>query len=370
MSRSRIVFLVIIASAIGLVVIAQVMQRLPAAPIPTPVPKQQIEVAVNPLAFEWVKSQADAYNRTNPNAGGQPFEIRVTQRDGIDVWQGNAWSPVNHPVGWIPEATFAVDYAKQANAQFDIVTKSVASTPLVWGIFVDRGKLVTAPVDWTTLYPVVQKSSWKDLGGDENWGAPKLAIPSPSRSTAGYAALLSAAASKAQKPDLTAQNLSDREFQNWLQAFIDAVPNFNSLGLRPAQTLASRGASLADFALLPESDWLVNYSNIKSRGAIRFSYPAYKLNFDMPFAVWSGNDVSAAQRDAAKGFADFLGQATAQKSAASYGLRPALMVLTDADTSLFSAASDVGIVTDPPPGAPIVVPSDRNSALGLLNQFK
>src|SRR4051812_35867053 len=111
MSRSRIVFLLIIATAIGLVAVAQVVQRLPVAPTPTPRPALQIEVAVNPLAYEWVSQQAALYNRQNPSADGVPVEIRVTQREGIDIWQkGSVWSPVNHPVAWIPESTFTLTY--------------------------------------------------------------------------------------------------------------------------------------------------------------------------------------------------------------------------------------------------------------------
>jgi hypothetical protein len=371
MSRSRIVFLLIIASAIGLVLVSQVVQRLPVAPTPTPLPKLQIEIAVNPMAYEWVNAQARIYNQQNPTTDGQPIEIRVTSRDGIDVWQSGAvWSTVNHPVAWIPEANFALGYANQTGARFEAITSTVASTPLVWGIFAEQGKLVGSPLDWTTLEPVVKQTSWSALGGNESWGAPKFAMPFPLRSTVGFSVLIDAAANFAKTDQIASQNLTDRTFQTWLQPFAEAVPNFNNIGQRPAQTLASRGASVADFALLPESDWLIYFNQINAQQPVQFAYPAYKLTFDMPFAVWAGSDLTNTQRGAAKSFSDFLVSVNAQKATAAYGLRPASVPLAEADAQLFNAAVVAGISLETPPGTPIVVPTDRNAALGLLDWFR
>jgi hypothetical protein len=142
------------------------------------------------------------------------------------------------------------------------------------------------------------------------------------------------------------------------------------LGQRPITSLASRGVSAADFALLPESDWLTYYSRINSRQPIKFFYPAYSLTFDMPFAIWSGTETTTAERNVAKQFADFLGTADAQKKASSYGLRPTLTKLSDADLSLFTAATDAGILLDLPATSTIAAPSSRSSVLGLISWFR
>jgi hypothetical protein len=371
MSRSRIVFLLIIFAALAIVGVGQVVQRLPVAPTATPLPALQVEIAVNPLAFDWVSQQAAAFNKQQLQVDGQPVQIRVTQRDGIEVWQaGGLWSAASHPTAWIPEGTFALNYAGEINLRYEVLTPSVANTPLIWGIFSDRADRVVAPVDWPSLQDATTKNSWSELGGDASWGFVKPAFALPQRSTAGFAVLLSAAASYAKSADLTPQNISDRNFQEWLRPVAEAVPNFTSLGQRPVTALASRGVSAADFALLPEADWLTNYSQISSKQPLKFFYPAYTLTFDMPFAVWSGTETTAAERNIARQFADFLGQADAQKQAATFGLRPALVKLSDANTSLFTAAADAGILLDLPSTNPINIPSSRNSILGLLSWFK
>ncbi|MEP7289115.1 MAG: hypothetical protein ABI947_25455 [Chloroflexota bacterium] len=370
MSRSRIVFVLIIVAALAVVGASQLVNRLPVTPTPTPRPPLQIEVAVTPLAYDWVSEQAALFNQQRTQVEGQVIEVRVTSRDGIDIWQtGGVWSSANHPVAWIPEAAFVLDYASEAGVRYEVLTPSLASTSLIWGIFSDRANAIGKTTDWDTIQPASVKGSWKDLGGQESWGFIKAAFPLPQRSTVGYGVLLSAAASYAKNGQLSPQNVSNRDFQTWLQPVITAVPNFASLGQQPITVLASRGVSVADFALLPESDWLVYYDRINSRQPIHFAYPAYKLTFDMPFAVWSGAETTSAERISAKQFADFLGQQAAQKRSAAFGLRPSKLDLNSADVSLFSAATSAGIVLDTPPGTPINVPS-RSSALGVLSWFR
>ncbi len=371
MSRSRVVFLLIILAAILLVAVGQIVQRLPVAPTPTPLPALQIEVAVNPLAYDWVSEQAAKFNLQQPQAEGQPLQIQVTQRDGIEVWQtGGLWSTANHPVAWIPEATFSLNYAADTGAHYEALTSSVASTSLIWGVFADRAGHIIPPVDWPNLQDATNKGSWSALGGDSGWGFVKPAFALPERNTSGFGVLLSAAADFAKNASLTPQNISDRNFQEWLRPVIEAVPSFTSLGQHPITILASRGVSAADFAMLPESEWLQSFNQINARQQVKFFYPAYKVVFDMPFAIWSGSDTTSAQRSGAKQFADFLTQATAQKRAAAFGLRPIQIKLSDADLSLFSAAADAGIVIDNPPGIVVNAPTSRNSILGLLSWFK
>ncbi len=98
MSRSRIVFLLIVIAAIGIVAAAQVLKLVPVVATPTPVPALQVEVATNPMAYEWVSEQAKAFNNQQPQVNGQPFQVRLTQHDDTEIWQtGNAWTPQKVP---------------------------------------------------------------------------------------------------------------------------------------------------------------------------------------------------------------------------------------------------------------------------------
>src|SRR5688572_19460392 len=115
MSRSRIVFFLIIASALLLIAVPQVLKLVPAAPTGTPLPELQVEIAVNPLAYQWVAGQVASFNARQPQIDGRPARINVTQVDGTSVWQASAtWSVARHPVAWIPSASFELDYAAEA----------------------------------------------------------------------------------------------------------------------------------------------------------------------------------------------------------------------------------------------------------------
>ncbi len=123
---------------------------------------------------------------------------------------------------------------------------------------------------------------------------------------------------------------------------------------------------MADFALLSESDWVINPNQITSREKIRLVYPAYRLTFNFPLTVWGGSETTADEKTAIKQFGDFLAQDAAQTRMTDYGLRPAKIQLTTANAPLFATASAVGIVLDTPPGTFIAVPP-RDSALTILS---
>ena len=374
MSRSRIVFFLIIASALLLIAIPRALQLLPTAPTATPLPPLEVKIAVSPLAYDWVSAQAATFNARNPQIDGRPAHITLMSVDGVTVWQtGSTWTAANHPVGWIADATFALDYAAEAGARYEAITPSLASTVLVWGTFNDRARVLDTAfgtaLDWKTFQAASVKESWKAMGGDESLGFVKPAFSLAHTNSAGFGALLTAAAANAGTDQLSDDSVRATDFQTWLKPVVDAMPGTNTLGAQIATTLAARGSSVADFALLPESDWVKNYAQIKARQDITFTYPGYNITFNLPFAVWSGAETTASERTLLRQFSDFLLQPDAQRQAASFGLRPANLPLNSADIAKFTAASAAGIKLDTVPSTSIVVPS-RTSALALIGWFR
>jgi hypothetical protein len=372
MPRSRIIFLLIIGAAILFVIGGLAIQRVPLAPTATPRPPLQVEIAVNPMAFEWVNEQATAFNAQQIQVEGQTVQVRITQRDGLDVWYpGGVWSISNHPTAWIPEASFVLNYAAEAGVRYEPVAPSLASTSLVWGIYADRADVLAKQdpnIDWSVIQKAAVAQTWSAFGGRADWGAVKPAFTRPTKSTTGYAALLSAAASFKQNESLSAENMNEAAFQGWFAQVVDAVPSFASLGQQPASVMASRGASTGDLALLPESEWLNYYGSISSRQPIRFVYPVYTVVFDMPLAIWSGSETTSADRSTVQQFSTFLQQESAQQQAALRGLRPVKLDLNTITGSPFSTASSAGIVLTAPPGRPITAPP-RSGAQTILRWF-
>jgi Bacterial extracellular solute-binding protein len=370
MARSRLIFLLIIGGAVLVVVLAQVLGRLPITPEPTPLPPLQIEVAVTPLAADWISAQATAFNSLKKQVEGQTVELRVTRIDGIEVWQsGGTWSSQRHPLLWVPEGSFALNYANEIGLRYEAIVPSLATTSLVWGIFSDRATVLGQSIDWDVIQKAAVVGSWSGLGGDAGWGFVKPAFALPLKSSAGLSALVVAAATFHRTDQLTAAHLTSSDFFRWLQPIVEAVPNFASLGQQPAEVLAARGISVADFGLLPEREWIAYYSQINARQPIRFVYPAYKLTFDLPLTFWAGSETTSTERGVAQQFADFLSQEAAQNQAVANGLRPAKAALDKTKASGFLAASGAGLNLDAVPGTAITMPS-RSALLSLLNWFK
>src|SRR5260370_31027072 len=110
--------------------------------------------------------------------------------------------------------------------RFQPLAATLVITPLVWGIYADSAASLKAPADWKTLQQAALGGSWSALGGNPAWGYVKPAFALPCKNTAGFGALLSAAASFHQTANLTTSTLNDPAFQNWLEPVVDALPNF------------------------------------------------------------------------------------------------------------------------------------------------
>ncbi|MBX3065898.1 MAG: substrate-binding domain-containing protein, partial [Anaerolineae bacterium] len=290
MSRSRIVFFVIILVAVGVIIASQVVRQLPAAPTATPQPSTEVRITVNPLAFDWVNAQVSAFNAQNTTIQGRPVRIRVESRDGVDIWSGRA----TPGTGWLAEATFAVTFAQENALNLRVVSPSIAKTLLIWGGF-DR--TLDSGANWNALQPVIVNGA-------------RTAFTFPPTSTAGIAVLLVAAADYSGSAQVSDDTLRDEAFRAWLRPVIESVQSFTSLGGQPAAAIATRGRSLGDFSLLPESTWLVN--KVSERQNLKYAYPNYSVYFDMPFVVQqNAPDFEIA---AVESFVRFLEGSDAQKA--------------------------------------------------------
>jgi ABC-type sulfate transport system substrate-binding protein len=180
----------------------------------------------------------------------------------------------------------------------------------------------------------------------------------------GLAAVLTAAADYSDETALSAAQTSLIEFRNWFEPVLESVPNFNSLGASPAETLAARGASVGDIALLPESEWLVNLRGTLVGGdAVRLSYPEYNFLFDFPLARWIDAEAAPETGSAVAQFAGWLTSAAQQTAAQGYGLRPAAGTPTG---ERFTAAERYGALPAPDL-THVITPPPRNAMQSLLS---
>lgn len=361
-SRGTIVlvlFAIIVAAIIGL---SQFLQNQP--PI-------EISVAVNPMAKEWMDAAAADFNESDTFINGTiPIHVTVNTVSDVAVWEGEAnWSTSNHPDMWLPASSASVSYTP-SNLPFSTVADSTARTPLVWGGFQSRITVLTetGTLDWDVLATAVQTNdgNWAALGGQSGWGFLKTAYARPSNDIAGLAVLFSGAGEFTGSTTLDRQALVADDFNDWMGAIVDSVPNFQTLGNDPAATMASRGTSVAEVALLPEVMWLKSFDGLTGNDPITFSYPATQFVFDFPLTLWDDNSTSDDTKAAVDAFAAYL-TSTGQSNIADFGLRPAEGEPTETD-STFASATTYGIILEPDYGQ-IVNPPDKNTADTLLERF-
>jgi hypothetical protein len=265
----------------------------------------------------------------------------------------------------MPAMRASLDYARAARLPYEAITSSTALTPIVWGIFSSRAAVESGtPLDWELAQGIAAAERWDALpGGRADWGFVKFAFSAPDNAIGGVGVLLSAAGAYASNPAITAQSVNDTAFRDWLTPVLASVPNYNTLGQDPAAAL-TRGPSVGEIALLPESQWLTNLNGIRGREDIFLSYPRYAFVLDFPLALWSDATTPPAERAAVEQFAAWLLQPEQQNDALRLGLRPASGIV-DATATLFNAGVEYGIQLAPDLSQRIT-PPDRDSILRLL----
>ncbi|MCU0511483.1 MAG: substrate-binding domain-containing protein [Anaerolineae bacterium] len=338
-------------------------------------PPLEITLAVDPLAETWVRGAVEAFNASQTTINNGTTRVRVnvtTVINDVRVWTGAAgWTAQSHPLLWLPSSSAALQY-RPSNLAYTPLVPSLAQTPLVWGGFISRVQVITdddrLPLDWPSVNAVLAAGTWAAAGATDVRGNVNMALNWPTGSMAGLAALVSGVADLGGSSTISRSSLSGSAYEAWRQPFAAAVRNAQRLGESPAQAMASRGASVADFALLPEAQWLVSLNELLRQERLVFSYPAYQVLLDFPLALWDDASTTDLQRQAAAAFAAYLAGPAGQQAASAAGLRPASGVV-DSSATLFTVAAPYGILADYVPAQVVPLPA-RTEADILLRALE
>ncbi len=363
MRPTRLAILVVVLAFIG--GIAYMATSQPAAPKQIEAPKEtgpvQISIAAAVAAEPWISDAAKEFSGKEYDLDGvkRKVSIEVYPLDGVtalDKWsRGEFQAP---PTAWVAESrdwvnqsvAMAADHYKQ-----DIFLsggpyrdQSVAMSPLVWAVFKSRGDVLQSkfnkPLDWDVAHSAATSAGWESLGGDKAWGRFKLVIPHPRRDPSGLAAMVSAAGAYYQKPAVTTEELQNPAFLTWLKQLLDTVVDFQPYG---AENMVLYGPSAGDAGQVMENYLLLNADAIQKRwkDGLSVIYPDPVAWYDFPFAIYMGKEKesSAAQKDAAVLFKQFLLSEPQQKGTLRFGLRPASPdVSTDSPDSLIKKYASLG----------------------------
>lgn len=351
-----VLFLVIIGAIFG---INQLVQNQP----PT-----TITVVVDPLAESWARAAAEAFNATNPVVNVTTrLRVEISIADDLDVWRTNpGWTVTDHPDGWLASTSASPTYLP-ASLPFVVVQPTTARTPLVWGAFDSRYAVITAgglPLDWEAVYAAADAQRWANLGVSNDPGNVNMALNWPSSSMSGVGVLLTAAATYSDSTSVDRAMLTDSAFREWFAPLADSMLNARRIGGSPALAMATRGTAAADYALLPEVQWLNDLSGLVNDRRVTFSYPARQFVLDFPLSAWSDSQSDNGRRAGVEAFGEFLRGERGQALAVEHGLRP-VNGEPATGAALFERGVPHGILLQPDYGQQIAAP-DRNTVDSLI----
>ncbi len=346
-----------------------------------------ISVASAIAAEPWVSAAARQFSGKEYELDGvrRKVTVEVYPLDGVTAlnkWAGGEFQ--TPPTAWVAESR---DWVNQANAvsadryKQDIFLaggvyrdQSVAMSPEVWAVFKSRATALERkfgrPLDWEVARAAAVSSGWAELGGDGAWGRFKLVIPHPRRDPAGLAAMVSAAGAFYKKPAVSAEELNSPAFLKWLKELLDTVVDFQPYG---AENMVLYGPSAGDAGQVMENYLLLNAEAIEKRwgDGLVVVYPDPIAWYDFPFAIYMGKEkeTSAAEKDAAVLFKQFLLSEQQQVATLGFGLRPASPdVSTDHPNSLIKRYAGFGF-KERVPASSKMRQASRSGLVSLGNWF-
>jgi hypothetical protein len=366
MPRSRIIFLAIVGLAVAIVVVAFVLnpnsqltpeQRNGTATAQTfansatataqYVRDNLITIRVNygTEKRSWLEEATGIFMQENPN-----LRVQLDGQGSMEAYDAASqlkddstkWGSREIPTLWSPAAEIQVNLANGASQTG--IGRAIAAncqrlvlSPNVIMVWEDRAKVfetfykdkggITLQNIYAALTDPAIKGSWEKLGGQSTWGPIKLGHTNPTQSNSGIMVLLMYANNFYQKTaPITVGEISADPFVQFLTAMETAVttPLIASTGTL-AEDVIVKGPAAYDFVLVYEALAIEHYKNAVSRQgrALRIVYPAYNFYSDHPICLVDHPANTAAQRDAAAKYQQFLLRRDIQELALKYGFRPA-----------------------------------------------
>jgi hypothetical protein len=409
--RTQAVFFTILAVVLLGVAAGLGWQRLgpnaqQQALVATPRGPVQVRVLAALPIEPWVREMARQFNEQGLRQDGQPIEVQVTAMDGLTALgkydrdefgtlgartrdqlstQERQKLETTFPTVWIPDSRYLVELANAAYKERlgrdvfltdgEYRAKPTAISLFAWGLYSSRATALEkkfGQVDWQTIHDAaIAKGGWPELGGDSAWGFFKLVVPNPRRNVGGLAAMIAAAGEYYDRPNISVADVTDPKFQKWLKELMGSLTDVSGASAYTAEDFALFGYSVGDGGQLLESDLLNNMAGIQKRWSdpLVIRYPKYVTWFDFPYSIWVGPETTAADKNAALQFQQFLLSPDAQKLAVKEGLRPvnSQVSITEGE-NLFTQWKGQGIEAVVPRTTRMTTPS-RDVLQALLRWF-
>lgn len=299
-----------------------------------------ITVLVNTGAEDFVAAAAAEFNSQKlETAEGDRVIVLVTSAEAgeatVDLTTGTAVPPDM----WIPDDAVWVNIAAdQGNSNFQANCSSVASSPLVIGMWREVAELFGWPgreLGWLDVGSIAaDQSAWQYYSGGQYGDTLRLGHTHPGLSGSGTSTLLALVQSAENKSTaVTSSDINQPIVQASVSAFEGSVAWFSKGTETLGATMAERGAEFLGAAVMYESTVLA-----KGRGEIVPIYP-FEGTFVATHPACISDSSNASKQMAADTFRTWLQGPEGQALAVTYGMRP----LDNSDTSALAAFAGVDL---------------------------
>jgi|YNPNPStandDraft_1061719.scaffolds.fasta_scaffold04297_4 hypothetical protein len=387
MSKTRLVFILLLVVVLAIVGVSYFTQRSGRLPLAKGPDTLTVRIVCALPVEPFVRQAAKQFNAEKHQLEGHPIEVTIVPMDGLAAmnrWERGDMNPL--PTVWIPDSRYLVELVnatlkEQRGRDIFLTggeyrTRPIATSLFCWGIWQSRDAVLRQKfgdeISWKDIQQAATaKGGWPELGGKAEWGYFKLVVPNPRKNVGGLMAMVAAAGEYYQKTRIEVADVTNPAFQQWLKGLMGAVTDFSSLGAYSVENLALFGYSMGDGGQLLESELLVNMAGIQTRWVepMVVRYPTYITWFDFPYTIWMGEETSALEKNAALEFERYLLTPEVQKLAIAQGLRPANPeVPIDGADSPFVKWQAQGVMIVVPRATRMYAP-DREVLLALLRWF-
>ncbi len=288
-----------------------------------------IAIAVGSEKISWMKSAQTEFAKTGAGRKVRIDLLSLGSKQGAErIVDGatpiHAWAPASS--SWT--AQFLADWQVKHSGNPIRKQDNLALTPMVYVFWDERFRAFSAKfgaVSATSIgQALAERSGWAGIANKPEWGLFKFGHTDPNQSNSGLMALvLMTNEYYRTSKGITMAQILDPKFQEWLAGVESGVTGMLASTGDMMKSMVLKGPSAYDAVLVYEAVAIDFLKSAQGRwGDLRIVYPQQNTWNDNPFYTLDTPSTTAAQKQAADAFLEFLMSDAAQKLALEHGFRP------------------------------------------------
>lgn len=182
MTKTRVVFIVVIVIVLAIVGASYLSQRGEGTPIIARAETLTVRIVCALPVEPFVSEAARQFNAERHTLEGQPIEVVVTPMDGLVAmgrWDRGEMDPL--PTVWIPDSRYLVELVnatlkEQRGRDIFLTggeyrTRPIATSLFSWGIWESRDRVLRErfgdEITWSAIHDAaIAPGGWPELGGE------------------------------------------------------------------------------------------------------------------------------------------------------------------------------------------------------------